>query len=251
MADDKSSQDIFSTGFTGVWISAEVLKMGGLSLHQKAVLSLVGAFNTKGTRLSNANWGSILGISDRHFRRILADLKNRKLLAECGTNGHRVLRLTPDIMSTLKPLGEDEMSGQEPEKRTRCPGGRTRRSTINKLNKKPIKNTYPPAFELFWKTYPKRRGRKSGKKDALKEWQKINPDKGLAGKIMAALEIQKKHEDWTKEDGQYVPDANRWLKRSLWEDEVESAVATSGKAKSGTYTGAETKVSYDGISTQF
>ena len=41
---------------------------------------------------------------------------------------------------------------------------------------------------------------------------------------MAALEAQKKSEDWLKDKGQFIPYPTTWLNQGRWEDEVEPAV---------------------------
>jgi hypothetical protein len=79
-------------------------------------------------------------------------------------------------------------------------------------------------FEIFWKNYPPRNGRKAEKKSAIIEWKKLNPDKNLQSRILQALQKQvfhyqdcKKHDEFCAE----FPDAHRWLKHRRWEDEVK------------------------------
>ncbi len=69
--------------------------------------------------------------------------------------------------------------------------------------------------EIFWPKYPK----KVSKQQALKSWVKIEPSPGLAEKITAALEKQKKSRQWTQADGQYIPHPANWLNNRRWEDE--------------------------------
>lgn len=73
-------------------------------------------------------------------------------------------------------------------------------------------------FDTFWTSYPK----KVGKGAARKAWQKIKPNAELRDKMLAALETQKKSEQWTKENGQFVPHASTWLNQERWDDEVEA-----------------------------
>lgn len=74
-------------------------------------------------------------------------------------------------------------------------------------------------FAEFWQIYPK----KKSKKDALKIWNKIQPNDELFRKIMSALETQKRLE-WKKmidsKDMKYIPLPTTWLNRESWEDEI-------------------------------
>lgn len=85
-------------------------------------------------------------------------------------------------------------------------------STKNQNNRSAVA---PPDFVRFWKAYPL----KKAKPVALNAWNKINPDKQLAETIIAAVEKQKMWDDWTKDNGQYIPHPATWLNQGRWEDE--------------------------------
>jgi hypothetical protein len=70
-------------------------------------------------------------------------------------------------------------------------------------------------FEDFWLAYPK----KKAKGDAEKAWTKINSSELLIEKIISAVQRATTSEDWTKEDGCYIPHPATWLNRRGWEDE--------------------------------
>ena len=80
-------------------------------------------------------------------------------------------------------------------------------------------------FQSFWEAYPK----KKAKGDALKAFNKLNPDDGLMEKMLSALEWQKKSFDWTKDGGQYIPLPASWIRGMRWEDEPEAAVKKEGR----------------------
>jgi len=82
-------------------------------------------------------------------------------------------------------------------------------------------HTYSTEFLKFWEAYPK----KVGKGSAWIEWQKIPPP---LAQCLKTLEWQKQSRDWTKEDGKYIVDPERWIKRRRWEDE-DPASATNPK----------------------
>ena len=85
----------------------------------------------------------------------------------------------------------------------------------------------PLDFDRFWKAYPL----KKAKQAALKAWKKINPDKQLAETIIAAVEKQKRWEDWTRDNGQYIPHPATWLNQGRWEDEERSGGEQKQKEK--------------------
>ncbi|MDR2044876.1 MAG: hypothetical protein LBQ15_11060 [Clostridium sp.] len=72
-------------------------------------------------------------------------------------------------------------------------------------------------FEEFWAAYP----RKVGKDAAKKSWRKIKPDKALRAKIIAAIERAKQSEQWSRDNGQYIPNPLTWLNQGRWDDELD------------------------------
>ena len=86
----------------------------------------------------------------------------------------------------------------------------------------------PPhdSFEQFWKAYPKKRA----KGDAQKAWSKLKPNADLTDSILKAIEIQKISEDWTKENGKFIPYPASWLNGKRWEDENVSTGLETGSS---------------------
>lgn len=74
----------------------------------------------------------------------------------------------------------------------------------------------PESFIFFWKEYPKRVGRTA----AMKAWSKLSPSADLVTEIMAALQKHKENNEWTKNNGQYIPHPTTWLNGRRWEDEL-------------------------------
>jgi len=118
---------------------------------------------------------------------------------------------------TEKPFPEEETRDSEQS----GPG-----STQSKVKKKKINTPLPPAlrerFDLFYASYPKKKSRGQ----AEKAFSRINPDEQLLRTILSAIERAKKSEDWTKENGRYIPHPATWLNAKGWEDEIE--VKTTG-----------------------
>ena len=79
-------------------------------------------------------------------------------------------------------------------------------------------------FDRFWSAYP----RHVAKQEALKRFEKLNPSDDLLETMLKAIEKQKGSEQWTKDNGQYIPHPSTWLNQSRWEDELPAA-GTSGK----------------------
>lgn len=73
-------------------------------------------------------------------------------------------------------------------------------------------------FNRFWTKHPKKRA----KGDAEKAWKVIDPDDALTSKIVSALDVAAKCEQWTKDGGQFIPYPATWLRAKGWEDEYNT-----------------------------
>jgi len=85
-------------------------------------------------------------------------------------------------------------------------------------------------FDAFWWRYPRR----DGKKDALKAWNKLNPDEALFQRIMASLEAQIQTAQWQKamrEPGMpYIKLPAGWLRSERWNDEAICGPVSTAKS---------------------
>ncbi|NCB64533.1 MAG: hypothetical protein EOM52_13275, partial [Clostridia bacterium] len=79
------------------------------------------------------------------------------------------------------------------------------------------KSTIEARFDEFWGAYPKR----VGKQAALKSWKRIAPTAELHGKIMQAVNVQKRWDQWCRDNGRYIPNPATWLNQGRWDDEPE------------------------------
>lgn len=82
------------------------------------------------------------------------------------------------------------------------------------------------AFEQFWKLYPKKKSRK----DAQKAWVKLSPDADLQAVMITALANHCVSRDWTKEGGQFIPNAATWLNGERWHDVLPAATSAPSTA---------------------
>jgi len=71
-------------------------------------------------------------------------------------------------------------------------------------------------FDAAYKEYP----RKVGRLAAEKSWNKIAPDAETQKSILMALAIQKKSDQWVKDNGAFIPHPSTWLNGHRWKDEV-------------------------------
>ncbi len=78
-------------------------------------------------------------------------------------------------------------------------------------------------FNEFWKEYPK----KKSKGTAEKWWLKHRPSHELFSKIIISLINLKKSNEWTKDNGKYIPHPASWLNAKGWEDEIATDTSAS------------------------
>ncbi|GAB2531983.1 helix-turn-helix domain-containing protein [Simplicispira piscis] len=80
----------------------------------------------------------------------------------------------------------------------------------------------PEGFAEFWTEYP----RKEGRTKALESWVKrgLDSDLALRERVMAALARHRTQQQWTKDNGQFIPHASTWLNQERYLDDVGPGV---------------------------
>ena len=73
---------------------------------------------------------------------------------------------------------------------------------------------YTEEFERFWRAYPKRWNRESGRYYKVGKWEAFQAWKRLSNKDKADIFLKVKY----MKTGQYVLDAHRWLKKRRFDD---------------------------------
>lgn len=68
-------------------------------------------------------------------------------------------------------------------------------------------------FNQFWEAYPKKVGRDA----ALKSWEKVKPP---IDDVIYSLGWQKQTEQWSKNNGQFIPNPSTYLNQGRWKDEA-------------------------------
>lgn len=87
----------------------------------------------------------------------------------------------------------------------------------NRIDKNSIDYIYAH-FEQFWKAYPK----KVSKQKCLKWFKSNKPNEQLLKTMLEQLERFKQTKDWQKDNGQFIPYPDTWLRNRRWEDEFET-----------------------------
>jgi hypothetical protein len=94
--------------------------------------------------------------------------------------------------------------------------------------KENVSNKEPAGFLLFWAAYPK----KVGKGAAVKAWWvHVKPSRVETDTILGAIEWQKKSDQWTKENGQFIPHPATWLNQHRWEDQPVEPIKTMAQKR--------------------
>ena len=89
-------------------------------------------------------------------------------------------------------------------------------------NNKNTKENIKRKFEKFWEAYPK----KKSKGNAEKWFDKNNPSDELVDIMIDKISLLKNTEQWTKDNGQYIPYPTTWLNAKGWEDEIYEETGT-------------------------
>lgn len=137
--------------------------------------------------------------------------------------------LNPDSNTPPTPQGEvsapatvkDSLTVQEPDQEAAPSQAaeQTARQTGKAGKGKPAQ---AEGFAEFWMAYP----RKAAKADAEKAWNKLRPDRTLQAEILASLAKQSRSQDWTKDNGKFIPHPATWLNGRRWLDELSPQPAS-------------------------
>jgi hypothetical protein len=70
-------------------------------------------------------------------------------------------------------------------------------------------------FDVFWGEYP----RKTGREEAERIWNELNPDCTQVEIIVSAVKDHSISEQWSQDNGRYIPNPANWLKQKRWNDQ--------------------------------
>ena len=86
------------------------------------------------------------------------------------------------------------------------------------------------AFERFWSVYP----RKVGKQSAKRAFERV---KVPLETLVTAVERQKCSDQWTRDNGQYIPHPTTWLNQGRWDDVLPGN--DGGCRRNGSFAGGD------------
>lgn len=127
---------------------------------------------------------------------------------------------SPEKPSTAKPSTVKPTTVFQPQ---------VNKQVSNKTSNNPPISPQGDAFETFWMAYPKKRAKAA----ARKAWIKLSPDANTRAEIMRALSVQRRSQEWQREDGRFIPYPATWINQRRWEDEVETKPAAKEARSDG------------------
>ena len=149
-----------------------------------------------------------LAMSIRSIRTILAFLKTSQNLTIKTTNKFSVISIVNWDIYQQTETTNDNQNDKPPTS--------YRQATDNKqTHKHKSTKEYTSDFLQFYDAYPKHIGREP----AWKAWQKLNGSRPNLSTLITKINEMKKSEDWTKDNGKFIPHPATWLNQKRWEDE--------------------------------
>ena len=149
-------------------------------------------------------------------------------ITEHGENGTRQSRNTVEPDSRFTEHGENGPIQSTNNNKVLIEQS-TKDNKVLKQQKEERKETVlseeEKMFLEFWEMYPK----KVDKKGSFRAFKNIPKLKTTFPAIMAALEIQKKSQQWTKDNGQYIPNPTTYIHQERWlnvsqKDELQTKI---------------------------
>lgn len=205
--------------FKGVWIPSVVYLDERLSPLDKIILVEIDSLDLtdKGCYASNKYIADFCQCSESKVTKSIAKLIEYGYLYVQSFDGRK-----RELRSSLSHYAIEPSKKYEADKQNLR---ESNNRLLNKNNKNTSCDSEPSTndmFDTFWKAYP----RKVNKQAAQKAFDKLKPSADLFKAIMAGLENHKKSNQWTRDNGQYIPHASTWLNGKRWEDELEGAANT-------------------------
>lgn len=140
------------------------------------------------------------------------DLENSTAYAENGKKGGKTKNSSQTEPKLTKPnQSEPKRPNKEKEKEEDKEKDNDKDEEITAAS--PPTRAKSSDFDLFWQAYPK----KVGKEAARKAFSRV---KAPLESLLTAVERQKCGNQWTTENGRFIPNPATWLNQGRWEDEV-------------------------------
>lgn len=97
----------------------------------------------------------------------------------------------------------------------RCEANRANGAKGGRPRKVETEDKTSELFDEFWRAYP----RHDAKQTAVKAFRKVS-EKLLRETILPDLEKRKASEQWTKDNGAYIPHAATYINQQRWQDQI-------------------------------
>ena len=163
-------------------------------------------------KVNRENLGQRLGCSKRNIEKKIKSLREKGYLKiEKGQKEYEYILIEKDEKIKNK-IQTDTIKKDDTYKNL------INKNLINKNinNIPPISPEWEKNFETFWGVYPKKQA-----KAKAKQWfEKNKPNDELMNRILESLDLFKKTNQWTKDNGQFIPLPTTWLNGKRWEDEI-------------------------------
>lgn len=181
--------------------------------------------------VSNDRLGGWFGLSPKTIGSLIQQLQERGYLTvellrdeKQAITGRRIWIERPAAGDAAPPILKNE---ETPLKNEDTPilNFEEKNNTSTKVNNPPYNpprggrrsrtepSWEPEMFARFWKSYPCGKD----KQGAIREWDRLRPDRKLMLTMSAALARDKASAEWQRGIG--IPYACRWLSKRRWEDE--------------------------------
>jgi hypothetical protein len=165
------------------------------------------------------------GLSHQQVRTSLKILSNTGFLTNETTNkGSVITIINYEYYQSLEQERPAEQPASNQQATSKQPASNQQVTTDEEVKKlrskektlKPLceKNSHDERFDLFWSQYP----RHVNKTKAMTSFRRMV--NGNFDAIMAALAKQKISDQWTRDDGKYIPHPTTWLNGKRWEDDL-------------------------------
>lgn len=151
-----------------------------------------------------------------------------------GTNRYRIVMPSQGVQS-LAVVGLQANAGVQERagvQRLASPPAKACSKPLQRIADEPSLNHHEPptlcdgvveSFDSFWSAYP----RKVNKPAARKAFTKLKPDAALMAAILSAIGMQRRSEQWAKDQGRFIPHPATWLRGERWKDDMGEAGATT------------------------
>lgn len=155
---------------------------------------------------NTTRYGKVYSVNDEIYDGFFLVLPSKKILLvkKFNYSSKKTLLVEVKNFNPQKKLSKETVSKEK--------------AVVKKSVKKPQNSSvivYSETFEQFWNEYPKCK-RKGARADAFKTFKKFEKNGDLIVKLLKSFKLD---DQWTKNDGEFIPAPSSWLNKKHWENE--------------------------------